>query len=190
MKNLTKIMMAVCFLTIATVFAQNKDYSSEPGYVEFGDLSKFESGQAATEIYVEENLLKMVAKLTQKEEPEIATMINGLKLVKVNTYEITSNNKTAITKKMEEINKKLEGKNWQRIVRRTSSEDNAYVFVKAGGSDKFVGLVVLAMDEDGEAAFVNIVGDIDLATIGSLSEKFDIPALGDVQKDGGEKDSK
>lgn len=190
MKQLTKILAAIIFVAVLTTPAQNKDYTKEPGYVEFGDLSVLEDGQTITEVFIEENLLKMVAKLARHEEPEVADLINGLKLVKVNTYEITDNNEKDILNKMESINKNLEGKDWQRIVRRRSPDENAYVYVKADGSDKFIGLVVLAMDQDGEAAFVNIVGDIDLNTIGRLTDKFDIPALNNVnKKDEQEKES-
>ena len=183
MKHLTKIVLVLLFgFVLLNTSAQQKDYSNEPGYVDFGDLSGLDDGEAVTEVFIEENLLKMVAKLAKNEEPQISELINGLKLIKVNTYEITDNNEKMILKKMEDINKKLEGEKWQRIVRRRAKDENAYVYVKADGSDKFIGLVVLAMDRPGEAAFVNIVGDIDLETIGKLTDKFDIPALGKVKE--------
>jgi hypothetical protein len=46
----------------------------------------------------------------------------------------------------------------------------------------FTGLVVLALDKPGEAAFVNIVGDINLETIGKLTNRFNIPALDKVDE--------
>lgn len=48
-----------------------------------------------------------------------------------------------------------------------------------------MGLVVTSVGDDDEAAFVNIVGTIDLATLGRLGKQFNIPQLGDV--DDGEK---
>ena len=38
----------------------------------------------------------------------------------------------------------------------------------------------MAIDGSGEAVFVNIVGDINLETIGKLGAKFDIPALDQI----------
>ena len=180
MKNLTKYFAVVFFVFVGFTSAQNKDYSKEPGYVDFGDLSSFETGEGVTEVYLEENLLKMVGKIAKESEPDVMELLNGLKLIKVNSFEVNDKNEAQLLKRMEEINKKLEGKSWQRIVRRIAKDESAYVYVRTGDSDKFTGLVVLALDKPGEAAFVNIVGDINLETIGKLTNRFNIPALNKV----------
>lgn len=180
MKNLTKYFAVVFFALFSIASAQNKDFSNEPGYVDFGDLSSFETGEGVTEVYLEENLLKMVGKIAKESEPDVMDLLNGLKLIKVNSFEVTDDNEAQLLSRMEEINKKLEGQNWQRIVRRKAKNESAYVYVRTGSSDKFTGLVVLALDNPGEAAFVNIVGDINLETIGKLTNRFNIPALNKV----------
>lgn len=179
----TKMYLTVLFFAMFSVlFAQSKDYTNEPGYVEFGDLTEFETGESVTEVYLDGNLLKMVAKIAQENEPEMAELLNGLKLIKVNAYEITDENESELLKKMEAIDKKITGESWQRIVRRKAKDETAYVYVRTGNSDKFTGLVVLALDKPGEAAFVNIVGDINLETIGRLTDRFNIPALQKVDE--------
>ena len=40
-----------------------------------------------------------------------------------------------------------------------------------------------SLEKSGEAAFVNIVGTIDLKTIGKLGKKFDIPQLEGIKDD-------
>lgn len=180
MKTLTKYFVVVFFAVFSTAFAQSKDYTKEAGYVDFGDLQQFEDGDGVTEVFLDANLLKMVAKIANENEPEMANLLNGLKLIKVNAFEITDQNESELLKRMELIDKKLEGKNWQRIVRRKSKDETAYVYVQTGNSDKFTGLVVLALDKPGEAAFVNIVGDINLETIGKLTNRFNVPALNKV----------
>ena len=184
MKKITKYFVILLLAAVSINFAQNKDYSKEAGYVDFGDLSSLENGDAVTEVYIEGNLLRMVAKLAENEEPGLAAVINKLKLVKVNSFEVNEDNQDKIRDKMESINKRLEGKEWQRIVRRRASSELAYVYVKTGNADSFEGLVVLALDQPGEAAFVNIVGDIDLETIGKLTQRFSIPALGIINGKG------
>lgn len=180
----TKMYLTVLFFTMFSVlFAQSKDYSNEPGYVDFGDLTEFENGEGVTEVYLDANLLKMVAKIAKEKEPEMANLLNGLKLIKVYAYDVSDENESELLSKMESIDKNLSGKNWQRIVKRKSKDETAYVYVHTGNSDKFTGLVVLALDKDGEAAFVNIVGDINLETIGKLSNRFNIPALDKIDED-------
>lgn len=180
MKTITKYFTVLLFVLAVTITAQQKDYTNEPGYVEFGDLAEFETGESVTEIYLNETLLQMVAKITKESEPEMTELLNGLKLIKVNAYEVTDENESDILDRMKTIDKKLTGTSWQRIVRRIGSDETAYVYVRTGDTDKFTGLVVLALDRPGEAAFVNIVGDIDLTTIGKLTNQFNIPALHNV----------
>lgn len=177
MKTITKYLTVLLFLFALSLTAQQKDFTKEPGYVDFGELAEFETGEAVTEVYIDETLLQMVAKMTKEKEPEMADLLNGLKLVKVNSYEISDENETEILNRMESIAQKLNGTKWQRMVKRKAKDETVYVFVRTGNTEKFTGLVVLAFDKPGEAAFINIVGDIDLASIGKLSNKFDIPAL-------------
>ena len=181
--KITKMYFALLFFAMFSVlFAQGKDYSNDPGYVDFGDLTEFESGESVTEVYLDENLLQMVAKIAKENEPEMADLLSGLKLIKVNAYEVSDDNENEILSKMETVDKKLSGKSWQRIVKRRGKGETAYVYVRTGDSDKFTGLVVLAFDKPGEAAFVNIVGDINLETIGKLTKRFNIPALQKVDE--------
>lgn len=180
MKTLTKYLTAILFVFVLGLTAQQKDYTSEPGYVDFGELAEFETGEAVTEVYIDETLLQMVAKMTKEKEPEMADLLHGLKLVKVNSYEISDENENEILNRMEIVAQRLNDTNWQRIVRRKAKDETVYVYVRTGSADKFTGLVVLAFDKPGEAAFVNIVGDINLESIGRLSNKFDIPALDKV----------
>ena len=49
-------------------------------------------------------------------------------------------------------------------------------------------LAVTTLESGNEAAFVNIVGTIELATIGKLSNMFGIPQLDDVKKNNGNHD--
>jgi len=74
-------------------------------------------------------------------------------------------------------------KNWDRIVRVKKKNEVSNVYIKTVDDDKIEGLVVTNIDYDGEASFVNIVGNIDLDSIGRLSEKFNIPEIGKMNGD-------
>jgi hypothetical protein len=69
---------------------------------------------------------------------------------------------------------------WKRIVRTRSSEEIANVYIRLNDNKQIVGLVVTSVEQGGDAAFVNIVGNIDLATIGKLGKKFHIPSLDSI----------
>ena len=182
MKTLISLFAVIFVLSAASLSAQETDYSIYPGFANFGDLSGLEDGEMVTEILIEEKLLKMVGKFT-KDDPELSNLINGLKLIKVNTFEVTPNNEEELMNRAQKIDKDLMTKNWDRIVKTKSRGEVANVYIKTKGDDEFVGITVVTVDKGGEAAFVNIVGSINMETLGKLGQKFDIPGLDDIKKD-------
>lgn len=179
MKTLIKISVVLLIVSSAILFAQETDYSKYAGYANFGNLAALEDGEETTEILIEDKLLRMVSKFT-KDDEELSDLIGGLKLIKVNTFEVTPGNSEELMKRAKAIDAELMGKNWDRIVKTKSKGEIANVYIKTKGDDEFVGLTVVSIDESGEAAFVNIVGNINMDALGKLGQKFDIPGLDDI----------
>ena len=188
MKNLLKIFSIMILLFSISLSAQEKyDYSNDPGYVNFGDLAKFQNDSDVTEIIIESNLLKMVANATKNSDTALYDLLSGLKLVKVNSFRSSESDKDELIQKMESINKKLVSKDWDRIVHVRSRGEYTNVFIKSSVSNNSIlGLAVTTYQKDGEASFVNIVGKINLESIGRLGAKFDIPSLGNIHKKRGD----
>jgi len=178
MKTLINLFVVMIFISAAGLMAQ-EDYSKYPGFANFGDLTALEDGEMVTEILIEEKLLNMVAKFT-KDDIELSDLIGGLKLIKVNTFEVTPSNASELMKKAESIDKDLMKRNWDRIVKTKSKGEVANVYIKTNGDEEFVGLTVVSIDEGGEAAFVNIVGKINMDALGKLGQKFDIPGIDSI----------
>jgi len=181
MKTLIKILSVLVLMSAASIMAQEKDYSGYAGFANFGDLSALEDGEMVTEILIEEKLLRMVAKFT-KDDEELSDLIGGLKLIKVNTFEVTPSNSEELMDRAKSIDRDLMAQNWDRIVKTKSRGEVANVYIKTAGDDEFVGITVVTVDEGGEAAFVNIVGSINMDTLGKLGQKFDIPGLDDIHE--------
>ncbi len=186
MNKLKIIIATVTFLSIS-VLAQSTDVTKEPGYVDFGDFTAFENSTKVTEVILDEDLLSVLATMSNEDDPNIMSILNGIKLVKANIYEISDENKDLLKKKINEIDSKLSNTNWKRIVKTRSEDEMANVYIKLNNDKQIVGLAVTNFEKDGEAAFVNIVGNIDLATIGKLGKKFGIPQLEGVNHDGDKK---
>ncbi|MDX1699271.1 MAG: DUF4252 domain-containing protein [Melioribacteraceae bacterium] len=183
MKTLTNLFVLLFFAITVNLSAQeDTDYSIYPGFADFGNLSALEDGEMVTEILIEEKLLRMVSKFT-KDDPELSDLIGGLKLIKVNTFEVTPNNEDKLMDRAKMIDKDLMKKNWDRIVKTKSRGEVANVYIKTDGDEEFVGITVVAIDEGGEAAFVNVVGSINMETLGKLGQKFDIPGLDDIKEE-------
>lgn len=181
MKKLINIIAIFVLVSAANLIAQDNDYLKEPGFVNFGDLSILEDGEMVTEIIIEEKLLRMVAKFTNGDE-ELSSLIGGLKLIRVNTFEVTKKNQADLISKANSIDKDLMRNNWDRIVKTKSHGEVVNVYIKTIGEEELAGLTVVTIDKGGEATFVNIVGSINLDAIGKLGQKFDIPGLDSVYK--------
>ncbi len=175
-----KYLKSIIFLTLiflTSAVAQTGDVTKEPGYVDFGSFTKFENSTGVTEVTLDEELLSTIAEISPDDDPNIMEILKGLKLIKANVYEVDDNNRKDLESKMGIIDSKLAGTDWKRIVRSKKGSELANVYVKQNSRKQIVGLVVTSLESSGEAAFVNIVGTIDLKTIGKLGKKFDIPQL-------------
>jgi hypothetical protein len=166
---------------LVNVFAQSTDVTEEPGYVNFGSLTEFESSTGVTEVILDEDLLSALAEISTEEDPNVMEVLKGLKLVRANVFEVTESNKSELEAKVNSIDSKLMSANWKRIVKTRSDDEIANIYIKQNLDKQIVGLVVTSVGDDDEAAFVNIVGTIDLATIGKLGKQFNIPHLDGVK---------
>jgi len=184
MKTTIKILMFFVIAFSLSVFAQSKDdYSNEPGYVDFGNLSSYMKSDKVTEVNIESYLLKMVSNLTEKSDPELSQMLKGLKMIKVYSFDANAKNSEQLMNKIDKIDNSLTSKNWDRIVKVRSQKENTNVYIKTTPDQKtIVGLVVTSLEKDGESAFINIVGNIDMDALGRLGAKFDIPSLENIHK--------
>lgn len=182
MKQLIKIFLIFSFVMPLMLSAQKKDYSSEKGYVDFKDLSKYETGEKYMEVILEDNLLKLASKFAKHDDPELAELIANLKLVQVYGVEVNNENAAVLKNRVDGVNNMLMEKKWDRIVRMKDRGENVSVLINVGSGTEVNGLVVTVFDDNKEATFVNIVGKIDLETIGRLTDQWDIPHLDKVGK--------
>ena len=181
MKNIKVIVSLIALFTL-TIFAQSSDVKDEPGYVDFGDLVQFESTTGVTEVILDEDLLSILAQISTEDDPNVMAILEGLKLVKANVFEVSEENESGLKSKINSIDSKLSGTDWKRIVKTRSEDEIANVYIKHNNNKQIIGLVVTSMESSGEAAFVNIVGTIDLATIGKLGKQFNIPHLNEMKQ--------
>jgi len=171
------------------VLAENpkEDVTKHPGYVDFGTVNLFGQKAADVEIYLEQNLISMVAALARGEDPELADMLLKLKQIRVQTFAIEPQQLEQIEKKTQEMSGKFESQGWAPLVKMRDRREGSqtYVYMK-WKDDKMQGLVVMNVDsKDDEASFVNLVGEIDPEQLGKLQRKFDIHGLDslDVEMD-------
>ena len=178
------ITITASLLFLFSAIAQNNDVKNHPGYIDFGSFSEFEGLTGVTEVLLDEDLLSTLAEISTDDDPNIMAILQGIILVKANVFEVTDENKNQLMQKIESVDAQLSGSEWKRIVKTSGKEEIANVYIKQNSNKKIIGLVVTTLEENGESAFVNVVGEFDLSTLGKLGKKFNIPHLnGDHKKE-------
>jgi hypothetical protein len=182
----------MCMLTVSllglTVLAQEppKAYETHPGYVDFGSFERFQSSPKTVEVSIKGPLLKFVSKATAQEDPEFSQLLDGLLLIQVNVFEVVEQQVTDVTDIIQNTSNALAGKHWERMARVQDGEQHIEVYTQFGETGFMTGLVVMALGENNEAVFVNIVGTLDPEQLGKLSSKFNIPKISELDLSGNE----
>ncbi|MEW6194146.1 MAG: DUF4252 domain-containing protein [Bacteroidota bacterium] len=172
----TKNLLMILFLfSVSFAIAQEADYTKEPGYFDYGKITNLKTGEMITEVYLEEPLIKMVAKMAEGEKDGIAEAIGALKLIRVNEFMV--DNIESIEKALLNIDKELQSSKWSRIIKTKHKDNLANVYVKSGGTNEYVGLMITSLDKEGKVTLVNIVGNVSLDSIGKISKEFDLPGM-------------
>jgi len=169
---LTVIFLTSSFIT-GTAFASN--ISKERGYVDFASLDA-EYGEPKVMVNLNKTMLGFISKINMS-DPEAAELISKLKAVRVQIYNMTSNDKPALDL-IAKVSKDIQAKNWLPIVSVNKDDEKVRVFTKIT-DDIMDGLVVMVINnkeekEDREAVFINIVGEIDPAQINKVTESLNI----------------
>ena len=119
----------------------------------------------------------MAAKLVEKEDADIAKLLNGLHSIRVNVIGLDEENRPDMEKRVQKVRKDLEGKGWERIVTARKEGQDVGVYLKTGEKNAVQGLAVVVIDGNKQAVFVNVVGDIRPEQLSMLGEKFHIEPL-------------
>ena len=169
---------AVIFLSSSlfiTGFAFASDIAKERGYVDFTNLDSV-YGEPKVMVNLNKTMLGFISKINMS-DPDAAELISKLKAVRVQIYNMTSDDKPALDL-IAKVSKDIQTKNWLPIVSVNEDDEKVRVFTKIT-DDIMDGLVVMVINnkkekEEREAVFINIVGEIDPAQINKVTESLNI----------------
>jgi hypothetical protein len=148
-----------------------------PGQVDFGTFTPPGSGGEFVEVNVTSSIISLAAHFLEKNEPEIAKVLNGLQLVHVNVIGVNDENKEDLENKAQKIRKQLDGHGWERVVMAQQQEQHVAVYLKTENKDTVQGIVVTVMDGGKQAVFVNVVGNIKPEQLSLIGERLNIEPL-------------
>ncbi len=164
---------ALC--TLATVNAPAENLG--PGQIDFGNFNPPHNGGEFVEVNLTSTIIGFAASLVEKEDAELAKLIRGVQLVKVNVIGLDEQNRGELEKRVQRIRKEMDSKGWERVVTARQKDQDVGVYLKTQGQQVVQGLVVTVLDGNKQAVFINVVGDIKPEQLSLIGEKLHIDAL-------------
>jgi len=193
-KCLLALAIVVFLAPVAFAGSNQNNLSGEPGYIDLGRFKSFDQGKSVVEISLTQPLLSLARWAVVEDDPQMAEMLGGLKLLQVNVFSYPISEGKALSASLEEIGTKLAAEGWNSVVKVKKEGETWNIMVKLDekggtkGAPLLNGVALLGMgdkdseihyeDGDGlEAVFVNVVGSIDFAQLSKLGKHFDLPML-------------
>lgn len=144
--------------------------------IDLGALDKLASrAKTSVNVSLDESKLGFASAFLSNDDPNQAaakSIVSGLKGINVRVFEFDQPNSFSMAD-MDGIRSQLRGPGWSKMVEAKDGDELAEVYIFTKGKD-LGGITVIAAEKR-ELAVVNIVGPVDLKTLGSLAGKFGIP---------------
>lgn len=179
MKTRTAITVIALIASFAlTGFAQDFDLINHPGFVNLDDIEIPDEAIDVTEVSIGPELFQMISDFAGDEGGEDMPDLGQFVNIQVKTFDVNEENSKDIRKKMSKLEKKLKRQNWKPLVRVRSGGEFTNVSVKyAKDKKKSMGFFVMSLDPNDEAAFVNIVGSVDVNMLRNMNVGINGSAL-------------
>jgi hypothetical protein len=168
------------FLILAACAASAQKLADDPGYVPFVELGLFPRQDLSVEVNLGGGLIKLVAAAAKKNDPELYSLLSGLKSIQLQVLPLTDKAPGSIKAKVDRAVHWLEERGWTAVVKVREGSEETFIYLKQAG-EQIVGLTVLSFTPGDEAALINIVGRIDPEQLSRLGEGLDLEPLKEVK---------
>ncbi len=173
----------------AVASSASEKLTEHPGYFAFDELESLMSDSTSIEINLHGPLLRLVAAATRRDDPEFSEVIANLEAVRVRIAPVEDLDLPKIRAGLERASGWLEENHWQTIFRSRDTNEDISIYLREAAGE-ISGIAVLAIDMDGEAALINVVGRMNIDQIGRLGQALDLPQLSQPQEPEAKKDPK
>jgi hypothetical protein len=188
MKKRTGIMLAAVLLVAVVPMAAQAAtdaYKKHPGFVDGLPFSEMADPEGElVEVNLTGKLLRLLSsRAIRRHDENLANILGELVSIQAVIADIDPRRVEDARKRVGEIQRKLQEREWERFVRVREGDEEftAYVHIADDdGEDVIDGLLVIGFMDKRELLFVNLVGRIDMERIAVLGERLGVPVLGDI----------
>jgi hypothetical protein len=182
MTTLRTITLATLLLVALTTLA-HADVTKEPGYFDLEWIQIPDGADEIQDIDLSAVLTEVAANAREEGDDELAEVLAMVRSVRVKAFSVRAND-LQTQEAVDRANQMLREGGWNRLIFVKDGDES--VTVSSMHQDGLmVGLAAVMYEPGDGAAFINVVGDLDLATMLGLAGEFDLDDLDDIMDDYG-----
>jgi Domain of unknown function (DUF4252) len=169
MKIQIAVLAGFAALWLSSAAAETRELSALPGYVNFDTAGLLGSLDPTVEINLPSPMLKFLAAAaneTSDADPDVANMLGSLDHVRILVVPLDAASAPGVKSNVDRLIERLRREEWSPIIHVKEDEEAVNIYTRMAG-DKMAGLALVVTDPE-ELVFINIVGEMDPARMGSL----------------------
>ncbi len=143
-----------------------------PGYIDLSWIEIPDDAEVIQDIDLSTVLIGVAADAEEAGDKELATALSMIKSIRVKAFSTEHSSEGEIDSMIQEVRAQLKKNDWERLVYVKDDQETLTVNTKYRDGN-MVGLMVVTHEAGEEVAFVNVVGDLDLATLMKLGLSMD-----------------
>ena len=173
MNRITRISLGLVLgLVILAAPALAENIKKMPGYIDLSWIEIPDDAEEIQDIDLSTMLLSVAADAEEAGDEELAMALSMIKSIRVKAFSTESSSADEIDGMIAKVRSELKKKDWERLVYIKDEGETLTVNTKYHDGD-LVGLMIIAYEAGEEVAFVNVVGDLDLAKLMKLGLSMD-----------------
>ena len=159
-----------------------EDLAKEPGYVDLEWIEIPADADEIKDIDLSPMLLSFAKEAHEKGDDALVQALAMVRSLRVKAFSVSSAHDAQVNETVAKVTDRLKRDDWKRLIYVKSDEETISVSTRYDG-DQLVGLMLVAYEPGDSVAFVNVVGDLDLATLLGLAGEIDGDNLEDLLED-------
>jgi hypothetical protein len=173
------LLTALMFCLLCTGGALAANVEDEPGYMDLEWIVIPDDASEIQDIDLGPILGGISADAKEKGDDALVQVLAMIRSIRVKSYSIEDGGNETAKNSVEKVTANLEAGDWKRLIYMKDGDETVSVNTKYDGQD-LVGLMIVNFEPDDSVAFVNVVGDLDLATLIGLAKQIDHDSIGDM----------